>query len=267
MMSAWSQVCGSPCASCSDRAVRDAGRWPQRGAAPAGRRRHRPRARARADRSHRLLGVDRQRRLALAHGDAAEGRLCQRAAQRRKERRSPTRGTPAKDGSCEAYGAAGLMRMPTRLHITWQDDNTLKIETDAGQQTRRLLFDRHAPAPAAEDAAGLLAGEVGTPAAWRPGRWWAVRAAGARPASGNLKVVTTNLSGGWLRRTACPTATAPRSPSTSIASRRRRRRVARRDDPRERLASTSTRNSSPARTFGAKWTPRSGTLLRARRTG
>jgi hypothetical protein len=25
---------------------------------------------------------------------------------------------------CKAYGAAGLMRMPTRLHITWQDDNT-----------------------------------------------------------------------------------------------------------------------------------------------
>src|SRR5438128_11514362 len=43
---------------------------------------------------------------------------------------------PAKDEAagdqCKAYGAAGLMRMPTRLHITWQDDNTLKLETDAG---------------------------------------------------------------------------------------------------------------------------------------
>jgi len=42
---------------------------------------------------------------------------------------------PAKDeaagNQCKAYGAAGLMRLPTRLHITWQDDNTLKIETDA----------------------------------------------------------------------------------------------------------------------------------------
>src|SRR5512132_3213258 len=42
---------------------------------------------------------------------------------------------PATDGSCLAYGAAGVMRIPTRLHITWENDQTLKIETDAGQQT------------------------------------------------------------------------------------------------------------------------------------
>ena len=47
---------------------------------------------------------------------------------------------PSKDGMCDAYGAAGLMRMPGRLHITWQDENTLKIESDAGQQTRLLHF-------------------------------------------------------------------------------------------------------------------------------
>src|SRR5262245_39090326 len=52
---------------------------------------------------------------------------------------------PATDGSCLAYGAAGLMRMPTRLNITWQDDQTIKIETDAGQQTRLLRFDGGAP--------------------------------------------------------------------------------------------------------------------------
>ena len=48
--------------------------------------------------------------------------------------------TPEQDGSCLAYGAAALLRMPGRLHITWQDDRTLKIETDAGQQTRLLRF-------------------------------------------------------------------------------------------------------------------------------
>ena len=47
---------------------------------------------------------------------------------------------PSKDGVCDAYGAAAIMRMPGRLHITWDDDNTLKIETDAGQQTRLLRF-------------------------------------------------------------------------------------------------------------------------------
>jgi hypothetical protein len=55
---------------------------------------------------------------------------------------------PATDGSCMAYGAAGLMRMPTRLHITWESEQAIKIETDAGQQTRRLSFDKSAAAPA-----------------------------------------------------------------------------------------------------------------------
>src|SRR5437764_3573240 len=40
---------------------------------------------------------------------------------------------PAKDeaggGQCKAYGAAAVLRVPGRLHITWQDDETLKIET------------------------------------------------------------------------------------------------------------------------------------------
>src|SRR5438552_3924705 len=61
---------------------------------------------------------------------------------------------PAKDeaegNQCKAYGAPAIMRVPGRLHITWQDDNTLKIETDAGTQTRLLHF---APAAGASPAA------------------------------------------------------------------------------------------------------------------
>src|SRR5262245_47509925 len=42
---------------------------------------------------------------------------------------------PAKDESageqCRSYGAPALMSVPGRLHITWQDDDTLKVETDA----------------------------------------------------------------------------------------------------------------------------------------
>src|SRR3954469_22283490 len=41
---------------------------------------------------------------------------------------------------CKAYGAAGVMRLPGRIHITWQDDTTLKIETEEGTQTRLLRF-------------------------------------------------------------------------------------------------------------------------------
>jgi hypothetical protein len=56
---------------------------------------------------------------------------------------------PAKDeregNACKAYGVGGIMRVPGRVHITWQDQDTLKIETDAGTQTRLLHF-----APAAD---------------------------------------------------------------------------------------------------------------------
>ena len=52
---------------------------------------------------------------------------------------------PAKDAAageqCKAYGAPGLMRGPTRLNISWLDDNTLKVESDYGMQTRLLRFE------------------------------------------------------------------------------------------------------------------------------
>src|SRR5262244_2057478 len=51
---------------------------------------------------------------------------------------------PAKDEAageqCRAYGAPDIMRLPGRLHITWQDDNTLKVEKDTGTQTRVFHF-------------------------------------------------------------------------------------------------------------------------------
>src|SRR5262245_48997038 len=31
----------------------------------------------------------------------------------------------SKDGRCEAFGAAALLRMPTRLHVTWESDTVL----------------------------------------------------------------------------------------------------------------------------------------------
>ena len=105
---------------------------------------------------------------------------------------------PATDGSCLAYGAAGLMRMPTRLHITWENEQSVKIETDAGQQTRRLLFDKSQAAPSQRSLQGYSLAE------------WELSGGGGRggapqaPRSGNLKVGTTMLSGGWLRRNGVP---------------------------------------------------------------
>ena len=46
----------------------------------------------------------------------------------------------AEKDRCKAYGEANIMRVPGRFHITWADDRTLKIETDAGTQTRLLRF-------------------------------------------------------------------------------------------------------------------------------
>jgi len=42
---------------------------------------------------------------------------------------------------CLAYGAGNIMRIPGRLHITWQNDNTLRMDIDAGMQTRLFHFD------------------------------------------------------------------------------------------------------------------------------
>lgn len=106
---------------------------------------------------------------------------------------------PATDGSCLAYGAAGLLRMPTRLRITWENASTLKIETDAGQQTRRLYFDPSVPL-------GRPSLQGHSVAVWeRPtaGGRGGGRGRAAQP-GGSLRVVTTNLSGGWLRRNGVP---------------------------------------------------------------
>jgi hypothetical protein len=104
---------------------------------------------------------------------------------------------PATDGSCLAYGAGGLMRMPTRLHITWENEQTVKIDTDAGQQTRRLRFDKSQAAPPQRSLQGYSVAE------------WELAGGGGRgapqgPRTGNLKVATTMLSGGWLRRNGVP---------------------------------------------------------------
>jgi hypothetical protein len=51
---------------------------------------------------------------------------------------------PVKDTAageqCRAYGAPALLHMPGRLHITWADDSTLRVEADQGTQTRLFQF-------------------------------------------------------------------------------------------------------------------------------
>jgi hypothetical protein len=90
---------------------------------------------------------------------------------------------------CKSYGAANIMSVPERLHITWQDADTLKIETDAGMQTRLFHFSR-----AAASATPPRSWQGESAATWEP-------AAGG---GGSLRVVTSNLKEGYLRKNGVP---------------------------------------------------------------
>jgi hypothetical protein len=120
----------------------------------------------------------------------------------------------SKDGLCDAYGAAGLMRIPMRLTITWENPTTLRLETDAGQQTRRLIFDAaqkpagpptlqgHSVAEWERPGAGGRGGGGGGGGGGRGGD--AGRGGAPAPQGGSLKVLTTNMRGGWLRKNGVP---------------------------------------------------------------
>jgi len=96
----------------------------------------------------------------------------------------------SQDGSCLAYGAAGLLRIPTRLRFSWQSDTVLTLETDAGVQTRRFVFDRSQPQ-------GPPSLQGFSQAEWEP-------APGRGARGGSLKVVTSNMTGGWVRKNGVP---------------------------------------------------------------
>ena len=123
---------------------------------------------------------------------------------------------PSKDGMCEAYGVGGLMRMPGRLRISWQDDNTLKIETDAGQQTRLLHFTAPGAAPQTTSA---IAAQPRSLQGYSVAEWvrsggafdaFLERGAGAAPPRwGSLRVVTTNMLPAGCAETVCRTARTP----------------------------------------------------------
>lgn len=103
----------------------------------------------------------------------------------------------AAGNQCRAYGAGGVMRVPGRVHITWENDNTLRIDTEAGTQTRLFHFDGAPP-------------EGGEPT-WQGqslAKWeYATGQRATTPVAerqGNLKVVTTHMRPGYLRRNGVP---------------------------------------------------------------
>jgi hypothetical protein len=126
---------------------------------------------------------------------------------------------PAKDeaegNACKAYGAPGIMRLPTHLRISWQDDDTLKMEADYGTQTRVFHF---GPPP---DRGRLDYGnatfvppqvqKVEPPAGVEPSwqgysiaSWTIMGGSGNFARGGSLKVVTTRLKPGYYWKNGMP---------------------------------------------------------------
>lgn len=115
----------------------------------------------------------------------------------------------ADGNACKAYGAVGVMQRPGRLHITWQDDMTLKLDADAGTQTRLLHF---GPAPTQKgepslqgysSAQWIVNGRVlldtgGT--GFVPG----LGAGRGAQRGGTLQVTTANLFPGYIRKNGVP---------------------------------------------------------------
>ncbi|HXP88450.1 MAG TPA: hypothetical protein VN841_27220 [Bryobacteraceae bacterium] len=111
---------------------------------------------------------------------------------------------PAKDAAsgnaCKSYGAANLLRNPGRLHITWENDDTLRIDTDAGTQTRLLHFG------AVSSSTGVQTGEP----QWQGvsvAQWELPGPGGRRAAAvsgGDLKSITTHMRPGYLQKNGVP---------------------------------------------------------------
>jgi hypothetical protein len=98
---------------------------------------------------------------------------------------------------CKAYGAVGVMQRPGRLHVSWKDENTLQIEADAGTQTRLLHFGQTPAPPGDPTWQGYSVAQ------------WQVRNAGrgaapTPPRVGSLKVVTTKMKPGYIRKNGVP---------------------------------------------------------------
>jgi hypothetical protein len=119
---------------------------------------------------------------------------------------------PAKDEAsgdvCKAYGMAAIMRLPGRVHITWQDDSTLKIETDTGMQTRLLHFVTGSGGEAPKDLPASRQGY--TVAQWEgPVRGFGLPRAGLGATregtkSKSIEAETTHLLPGYLRKNGFP---------------------------------------------------------------
>jgi hypothetical protein len=102
----------------------------------------------------------------------------------------------AADNECKAYGAAGVMTLPARLHVSWSDENTLRMEIDSGSQTRLFHFGNW------RSPGGKATWQGDSTAAWVSRRSQAVPPGSAK--AKYLKVITTRMLPGYLRKNGVP---------------------------------------------------------------
>lgn len=104
---------------------------------------------------------------------------------------------------CEAYGAGVTMLVPERLLISWQDDQTLKVQTDAGMQTRLLHFDASGGSPEPPRS-----WQGYSTAAWMLHHLSALGPGESVPVDtepfGSLKITTNDMLAGILRKNGVP---------------------------------------------------------------
>jgi hypothetical protein len=108
--------------------------------------------------------------------------------------------------SCRAYAAPAIMRVPGRVHITWDNDTTLRIDTEAGTQTRLLRF-AGAGGPSGDTTINATepAWQGESVAQWELGGRGGGMFGGPPPKpSGALAVVTTHIRSGYLRKNGVP---------------------------------------------------------------
>jgi hypothetical protein len=116
---------------------------------------------------------------------------------------------PSKDEAageqCKGYSAPSLMHLPGRLHIVWQDEATLKVEADAGTQTRVFHFGATGSDSKSGSDPANASWQGYSVAQWEnDGARGRGRAAAAPPKHGSLKVVTTRLRPGYFRKNGIP---------------------------------------------------------------
>ena len=120
----------------------------------------------------------------------------------------------ADGNACKAYGAVGVMQRPGRLHVTWDGDNALRIETDAGTQTRTLRFGGPSTSSGQVAAAGEPTWQGNSTAVWQVNGRPLIDTGGTgfvpinrvqgATRGGQLKVTTTNMKPGYIRKNGVP---------------------------------------------------------------